>query len=275
MSTAKNHIQISNWLEEVYKQLVCKGIDNTPNLFSLANISSVIINTVTEKEKHLTLEKLTEYSKKVSLDKVNKHLDEVKAAYSSLGLFVIDLKAKLTYRTVVGASSSFGQPAFEIGLSFDPILNVPYIPGSTIKGTVKSATSVLKEGINDELMKDLFGDDSVGRLDFADAYPVEGGVNGYILIPDVLTPHYSKGGEDILKEDQVTPTPIPFLSIAPKTKFRFLIADRMQKDDQSFLKTLLKAVVVAFSLGIGAKTSLGYGTLDLECIYVKRGKQDV
>lgn len=264
MSTAKNHTYTDEWIEKVYKQLV--SMDNIPNLFSLVNISSVIINTKKEKEKEkrMVLEKLTKYSKNVNLTKVKEYLDEVKKAYSSLGLSVIDLEAKLTYRALVGASSSFGQPAFEVGLSFDPILNVPYIPGSTIKGAVKSA-SILEKVISTELVKELFGDDSVGRLDFSDAYPVEHGVNGYILIPDVLTPHYSKGGNDILEEDRVIPTPIPFLSIAPGTKFRFIIADRRQKVDDS----LIRAVAVAFSLGVGAKTTIGYGTLDLISIDVR------
>ncbi|MEM2922471.1 MAG: type III-B CRISPR module RAMP protein Cmr6, partial [Candidatus Bathyarchaeia archaeon] len=151
--------------------------------------------------------------------------------------------------------------------------NVPCIPGSSIKGAVKAA-SILKKVIPDELVRELFGDDSVGRLQFHDAYPVEGGVKGYVLIPDVLTPHYSKEGVDTFKEDQAMPIPIPFLSIAPATKFRFLITDRAQQVDQPFLEILLKAVTVAFSLGLGAKTNLGYGVFDLVKASVTNGEQD-
>ncbi|MEM3710331.1 MAG: type III-B CRISPR module RAMP protein Cmr6, partial [Nitrososphaerales archaeon] len=186
---------------------------------------------------------------------------------------VLDLEAKLTYKAVMGVSSGFGQLAFEVGLFFDPILNVPYIPGSSIKGAVKAA-STLHKVIPGELLGELFGNGSVGRLDFSDAYPIERGLKDYILIPDVLTPHYSKGGEDILREDQVTPTPIPFLSIAPATRFRFLIADRAHKVDHSFLETFLKAVAVAFSLGVGAKTALGYGVFELVKASIIEGGTD-
>lgn len=261
------------WIDEVSNRFVFdRWTVSTPNLFSLTTIASLKINSLGKSEalvRKLLIERLTQYSSRADFSLVNKYLDQIKQAYSSLRFSILDLEAKLTYRGLVGASSSFGQPAFEVGLSFDPLLNVPYIPGSSIKGAVKAA-SRLKKVIPDE----LFGNGSVGRLDFMDAYPVEGGVKGYTLIPDVLTPHYRKGGEDILEEDKVMPTPIPFLSIAPATKFRFLIADRAQKADQIFLETLPKAVAVAFSLGVGAKTGIGYGTLDLVKASVEKGGQD-
>jgi len=263
------------WIDEISNRFVTdRWAVGTPNLFSLTNIASLKIRCLGKSEALVRklIERLTQYSSRADFSLVNKHLNQIKQAYSSLKFPILDLEAKLTYKGLVGASSSFGQLAFDVGLSFDPLLNVPYIPGSSIKGAVKAA-SILKKVIPDnELLEELFGNDSVGRLDFSDAYPVEGGVKGYILIPDVLTPHYSKRGEDILGEDQVMPTPISFLSIAPATRFRFLIADRAQKADQSFLETLPKAVAVAFSLGIGAKTALGYGTFELVKASVEKGE---
>ena len=267
--------QISlEWIDEVSNRFFThRWVVGMPNLFSLTTIASLKINSSCSKSEALVrklIERLTQYSSKADFSLVSKHLNQIKQAYSSLRFPIIDLEAKLMYRGLVGASSSFGQPAFKVGLSFDTILNVPYIPGSSIKGAVKAA-SRLKKVIPDELLGELFGNDSVGRLDFMDAYPVDGGVKGYILIPDVLTPHYSKWGEDVLEEDQVMPTPIPFLSIAPTTRFRFLIVDKAQKVDQPFLETLLKAVAVAFSLGIGAKTALGYGAFELVKVSVEEG----
>jgi CRISPR-associated protein Cmr6 len=270
------------WIDEISNRFVTeRWAVGIPNLFSLTNISSLKINSLkidspgkSEALVRKLIERLTQYSSRADLSRVNKHLNQIKQAYSSLKFPVLDLEAKLTYKGLVGASSSFGQLAFQVGLSFDPLLNVPYVPGSSIKGAVKAASRLKNVIPDDELLGELFGNNSVGRLDFSDAYPVEGGVKEYILIPDVLTPHYSKGGEDILGEDQVMPTPIPFLSIAPATKFRFLIADRAQKADQPFLETLLKAVAVAFSLGVGAKTALGYGTFELIKASVEKGGQD-
>jgi len=262
------------WIDEVSNRFVTdRWALGTPNLFSLTTIASLKINSLGKSEALVRklIERLTQYSSRADFRLVNEHLNQIKQAYSSLRFPVLDLEAKLTYRGLVGASSSFGQPAFEVGLSFDPLLNVPYIPGSSIKGAVKAAGRLKKVIPDDELVRELLGNGSVGRLDFMDAYPVEGGVKGYILIPDVLTPHYNKRGEDILEEDKVMPTPIPFLSIAPATKFRFLIADRAQKADQPFLETLLKAVAVAFSLGVGAKTALGYGAFELVKASVEEG----
>lgn len=264
------------WIEEVSNRFVTdRWIISTPNLFSLTTIASLKINSLDKSEALVRklVERLTQYSSQANLILVNKHFDQIKQAYSSLRFPVLDLEARLTYKGLVGASSSFGQPAFKVGLSFDPLLNVPYIPGPSIKGAVKAA-SILKKVLPDKLLGEIFGNGSIGRLDFSDAYPVERGAKGYILIPDVLTPHYSKRGEDVLKEDQVVPTPIPFLSIAPTTKFRFLIVDRAQKADQPFLETLLKAVAVAFSLGVGAKTALGYGAFELVKASVEKGERD-
>jgi CRISPR-associated protein Cmr6 len=253
------------WVDYIYDQFIInRWMVGTPSLFSLATIASVKINSYDEKGKLVrrVTERLTQYTSQADLNPINNHLNGIVQAYTSLHFPVIDLEATLTYRALVGASSSFGQPAFEVGLSFDPILNVPCIPGSSIKGAVK-ASAALKEVFSDELVKELFGNGSIGRLDFSDAYPVKVGVKGYLIIPDVLTPHYNKGEEDILQEHKVMPTPIPFLSIAPGTVFRFIVADRKQDVDQSFVERFLKAVAVTFTLGVGAKTAIGYGSLEL------------
>ena len=276
------------WIDEVFNQFIDrKWAYSIPNVYSLVTIASLKINTFIKNEDgvggkedavkknktqlvHTVLERVAQYSSKADLTQTKKHLDEIKSSYRALGFPILDLEAKLTNRGIVGASSSFGKSVFEVGLSFHPILNVPYIHGSSIKGAIRAACTV-KKIFPDKLVKELFGNDAVGRLDFSDAYPVEKGVKGYIIIPDVLTPTYSKGGEDVLKENEAMPTPVLFPSIAPNTIFRFLMADRAQKAEQQLMENLLKAVIVAFSLGIGAKTSLGYGTFELVRASVEAG----
>lgn len=253
------------WFEEVFNYFVRKALTvDTPNLFSFVNIASIAINSTEDNEQlvRTLAERLTQYSSRVDLNRVQSHLEEIKRGYRFQKFPVIDVTAKLTYRGLIGASSEFGKTAFEIGLYFEPIFNVPYIPGSSIKGAVKAAARAVNALSNK--IEELFGKGSVGRLDFSDAYPVGAGVKNYLLIPDVMAPHYSKGGQDILREDEAKVTPIPFMAIAPETRFRFLIADREGRMDETTALQIVTAIAVAFSSGLGAKTSIGYGIFDLE-----------
>ena len=92
-----------------------------------------------EKEKRRFLECLI---RRVVLDveKINQRLNEIKTALISCQYDVKEVKIKALSRVLVGGSETFGEIPFEVGLYFDPIINVPYIPGSTIKGAVRSAT---------------------------------------------------------------------------------------------------------------------------------------
>ncbi|MDW8063784.1 MAG: type III-B CRISPR module RAMP protein Cmr6 [Candidatus Caldarchaeum sp.] len=273
---------IAEWVDKIFNQYIRKvDTEDTPNLFSLSSVAAIKINNAfeeTEKRgssegkeelKRRVAEKLAKFSSQVDLNRVRGWLDEIKRAYRALGFSVIDLTAKLTYKGLVGAGSGFGHTAFEVGLAFDPILNVPYMPGSGIKGAARAAAELFMNGDRVEM---FFGDDSVGRLDFHDAYPVQAGVRGYLLVPDVMTPHYSRGGQDILGEDKAHLTPIPFMAIAPETTFRFLIADR--KGNLSDAKEVVRAVAVAFSNGLGAKTSIGYGVFELLNASFETGGKD-
>src|SRR5579875_64993 len=266
-SSAKNSTQ-SLWVDTVYDTVVNKYWDaNTLNLFSLINISSIKVNTSDEKEKikRSLLHSIARYSKRYGseggLVATRKHLSEVKAAYRSMGFQVLELDAKLTYRGLVGSSSSFGHPAFDVGLSFDSILNVPYIPSSSVKGAFKAANCMAK----------LLSKEFVMKLDFSDAYPVEPGLKGYLLVPDVLTPHYSRAGKDVLREDEAEPVPVPYLSLAPDTMYKFIVGVRDVRPGDEFFKNMVKVFMLALEFGIGAKTSLGYGVFELKEASVDTG----
>ena len=85
----------------------------------------------------------------------------------------------------------------------------------------------------------------------------------YILYPDVITPHYA---DDILDETRVVPVPIPHLSVAPYTTFRFIVGIHKKRIERVCLKSnnivekyIVYATKLAFQLGIGARTAIGYG----------------
>ena len=85
-----------------------------------------------------------------------------------------------------------------------------------------------------------------------------------ILYPDVITPHYSRQGEDILEEYGWEPRPIPHLCIAPDTTFGFIVASRGWMGGERF-KQVIRA---AFKIGLGGRTSVGYGRLKLEVDHI-------
>ena len=148
----------------------------------------------------------------------------------------------------------------EISLSWDPYLNVPYIPSTSIKGIVRDyfEESGVKLGNYDS--RKLLGDlDNVGLVIFHDAYPVN--CSNTLIEPDVLTPHYSEVREEI-SEIQVNPVPIVFPTIARGVVFNLPIYIRRDFDSR-FLKDLADKIMEALRRGVGARTSVGYGFVEV------------
>jgi CRISPR-associated protein Cmr6 len=199
-----------------------------------------------------------------------------------------EIEMKLTYRGSFGVGSTFGQIPFEVGLYIHPYFNVPYIPASSIKGAIRNAYYyylVNHENENHDKAErecnKLFGDSNfAGLVGFTDALPIQEGENGYILYPDIINPHY----KDARNEMEVEPKPIIFLTVAPGTSFKFymyVIKEREkekgskkekreiemgEKKDLALkpipnienLGKLDLALLYGLSMGIGAKTALGY-----------------
>lgn len=153
------------------------------------------------------------------------------------------------------------------GFSFDYVTGQPYIPGSSVKGVLRShfkehqqaVANVLKN--NDvecdtefvkALEKEIFDYNDV----FLDAVIYDGDKHGNIVGFDYITPH-----ESPLKD----PIPIHIIKLLPdvKIEFRFRLSDHIVGDktitggelEQIFLELLAL-------FGIGAKTNVGYGVLE-------------
>ncbi len=172
----------------------------------------------------------------------------------------------------------------DISLAWDPVLNLPYIPASTVKGVVRAyltMNNVTVEGLG---VDDLLGKARkseheagelahVGYIVFFDAYPV--GCEKTLVEPDVITPHYSEV-EGRVDETSVKPRPIVFPTIAPGTTIYFPVAvnvnlARRLKEKGKVAKLaegntvneILEHVQRALEMGIGAKTSIGYGRVKI------------
>lgn len=154
----------------------------------------------------------------------------------------------------------------ENGFAWHHVLGTPYLPGSSIKGMVRSwATSW--EDWPSEVQKSneidrIFGpreskSNSVGSVIFLDAIPIR----PVQLKGDIMTPHYAPYYQkNELPADWHSPMPIPFLVVALNQEFLFGIMPRKPMDD---LKDCSKAkhwLVQALEyIGAGAKTAVGYG----------------
>lgn len=245
------------------------------NIFSLAVIASVYLNLTSnsgkkdqseESKKGLSEREILEYLIKAQREQVELIIKKSKEllkimeeAYRGIGYETLYIEGELTSRGLFGVSEIFGRPIFEIGLYLDPYLNVPIIPASTIKGSVRSAYE-LTFSMNQSELDKLFGSKNTqGICIFTDAYPIQPGLKGFILYPDVITPHYK---DDLLGEDKVQPNPIVHLSIAPKSVFGFIIAIKDSIDDEIKSK-LYRAISIAFNMGIGARVAVGYGIFNI------------
>jgi len=195
-------------------------------------------------------------------------------------------------------ATGLGNPhPVENGFLWHSTLGAPYIPGSAVKGLVRSwveawmpfeeetqrcATLYRWFGSEDKNFKERkrlrgegFQPPSLGRdfdtvagaFLFFDALPT-----GPVTIKtDVMTPHmgkwYEQGGEiasvgeaDKLPSDWHDPIPVCFL-VADKPRFQFCVAPR-RAESKDEIPHVMQALGDALELlGAGAKTAVGYGIM--------------
>lgn len=147
----------------------------------------------------------------------------------------------------------------DVGMSLHGTYGWPVVPGSSLKGLTQ-AYARDEERLPDDDLRRLFGsprpgDDTVARrgaVGFLDALPMRGDLQ---LREDVLTPHakeYYIDGKPPAEYWQ--PVPVPFLSIIGGEWITFCVGEKTAAEQAAVL--LADAAV---TLGVGAKTSAGYG----------------
>ncbi|HHV78300.1 MAG TPA: type III-B CRISPR module RAMP protein Cmr6 [Firmicutes bacterium] len=159
------------------------------------------------------------------------------------------------------------ETVLETSVTLHRTFGVPYIPGSALKGTAaRFAREYLGEKWRPRNSDDkkpnaygiLFGDtDSAGYVTFFDALPLPG---LWHLRPDVVTVHHPAyyRNESEPPADWDSPIPVPFLSATGKFLVALAGPPRWVAAGFDILRHAL------FQLGIGAKTSSGYGRMILE-----------
>ena len=145
----------------------------------------------------------------------------------------------------------------ENGFSWHPTLGTPYLPGSSVKGLVRAWAKMEAEPPSDTNIRErLFGSaGNAGCVGFMDVVPIA----PVRLEADVMTPHYAGWNKKEPPGDWMSPTPIPFLTVAAGISFLFaLVPCRAVVDDD--LGTVMDWLNAAVAwAGGGAKTAVGYG----------------
>ena len=160
--------------------------------------------------------------------------------------------------------SSRADDDIKCGFSFDYVSGQPYIPGSSVKGVLRShftehpeavaAIAEISENNVKALEKNIF---DCGDI-FLDAVLYDGDRKNRVLGREYITPH---------SEKTKNPNPIPIMKVLPDVRFefRFIVSD-FKKDSFTFTKNqkieLFKTLLSLF--GIGAKTNVGYGMLEFD-----------
>ncbi len=185
-----------------------------------------------------------------------------RALASAKGGLSFELKTKWRFTTGLGAA----HPS-EIGFRWDHLLSVPVIPGSSIKGALRAwLRDFKKDGARAEKL--LGTPDCIGKIVILDALPK----TPPRLDVDIINSHYQEYYQDPDKNppgDYYSPNPVFFLTTAPNTVFVFHIlpVKEIEPGDLDYVK---KCMCEAFeSIGLGAKTSSGYGRF----VFVSTGSQ--
>lgn len=159
----------------------------------------------------------------------------------------------------------------KVGFSFDFVTGQPYIPGSSVKGLLKSyfkheevVCAFLGGKLTSTEIKELqyavfeSEEDADVETDvFFDAVVRRGDENGKVMGYDSITPH----GKDLTKN----PNPIKIIKIMPDVILEFSFDLKETKLQSGSIisaedkKKLFISILCHF--GIGAKTNVGYGVL--------------
>lgn len=182
------------------------------------------------------------------------------SSLKSLG--AVTRESQVQGRMIVGLGE---ESVIETSVTLHQTYGVPYIPGSAIKGM---GASFVRNFLGDDWSEEskayqtVFGTtDDAGYITFFDAlYVPKSGRNGKALWPDIITVHHQEyyGNDGKPPADWDSPTPVPFLSATGK----YLIA---LAGPQKWVDRVFEILKYAFEdIGVGAKTSSGYGRLILD-----------
>lgn len=210
-------------------------------------------------------------SNMLGLQDYRSYLRRIDSLYESLRVqgyhFPRAYEGRVNWRLVVGLGQ---ESVYETSITLHRNYSVPIVPGSAVKGLVHHYVENYKSlSINE--INEIFGtQNKKGTVIFFDALPIIEQNKEFIVL-DVMNVHYKpyyEASEKELKEnkekapgDWHSPVPIFFLAVEKGIKFRFCIASKSPDLAEKAMELLKEALK---EMGIGAKTSAGYGYFSIE-----------
>lgn len=185
------------------------------------------------------------------------------------------LLAGLGYQHEAGEYSPDKEQEIKLGCSLDYVSGLPYIPGSTLKGILRSAfrkydTDIgLLLDVNTEVIHAL--ENAIfeeGQDIFLDVFPVAGDKEGRILGLEYITSHEAPHTEasDLNYDGLTKINPLRLLKIRPEVTIlvRLLLQDTCVTVGENCyeLTSEIKKelfMIILERYGVGAKTNTGYG----------------
>ncbi len=202
---------------------------------------------------------------------VREKLGMLEDALKNAGYMPLSLHFRFNSRAMVGKPPLPFMMLFEGGTIIDPVLEVPYIPGSSFKGLLR----MIYERMGARLPKclsgiseaSLFGSkEGVGAIVLTDAYPDPAARAGYLLDGDVTTPIYAGGtATPRVEEHRARPVPAQYPVVRSGVAFVEIMGVRRERFEgacRDDLQALFRSFfALAAGVGIGRKVSLGYGEM--------------
>lgn len=148
----------------------------------------------------------------------------------------------------------------ENGFAWHPTLGTPYLPGSSIKGMVRSwaQDEIQSDSALQSRLDRIFGKPGqAGAVCFLDAIPID----PVRLEADVMTPHFAGWSESDPPGDWCSPTPIPFLVTSAGMKLLFGVVPCVATHEGDLAVVIDWLDSALAWAGAGAKTAVGYGRM--------------
>lgn len=248
-----------------------------------------------EKEKNKVKPFLPKYSHKegfpcFDIKYVKDIADRNFSAIQDSGLKLFNIEFAVDWRLVVGLGI---ESVYETSMTLHHVHGFPYIPGSSVKGIVRSwvITEVFGETNDDNGLKftdlkgaetralddkgfiEIFGNtEKSGKVRFFDAFPT----TPPKIETDVMNPHFRDYYRDQKGKtppaDYQEPVPVSFLTVKD-TSFRFILGMKEKENRIIAEDSLLDQGIVLLDVagrwlnkalsehGVGAKTAIGYGLM--------------
>lgn len=259
MKTVKVHgYNIDELIEECEDPIsLCRlAVLKLTNIAKKGEVKRELLKTLAQKVNREVYPKVSPVIQEI----LNELEEALRQHYESrLGGDVFRIRAYTKSRMIIHSKNDTSALIFEYGTALHPVFGVPYIPASSLKGVLRS---YLESFLLTELKLDSIDDVLGGRgysspIIITDGYPTRAGEKGRILEPDVTAPIYQLS----IKEHEARPVPVIYPVIAKNVEFTFLVAAK--REAVKYFDMVKGWVTTAIGEGVGAKTMLGYGLLEV------------